>query len=210
MSIKSALWDKIRRSISQGQLDKAAEALKQAARRHPDLYDVVVVIDGRRQEFQRQRAAGLLDPREEARQHARLSADLLDVTQQLQQREAALGREKTRLWLTALLVLLLLCGGGYWYWQQPDAELQAYRQTLDANTVPACAHYLEQYPTGKYQLEIQQKVLDLNRQLDRYLKSARIMQQSGEPEKALEFAQKALEIHPDHPEARQLVNQFSK
>lgn len=208
MSIKSALWDKIRRSISQGQLDKAAEALKQAARRHPDLYDVVVVIDGRRQEFQRQRAAGLLDPREEARQHARLSADLLDVTQQLQQRANA-PRPWPLRWLAATL-LVLLCGGGYWYWQQPDAELQAYRQTLDANTVPACAHYLEQYPTGKYQVEIQQKVLDLNRQLDRYLKSARIMQQSGEPEKALEFAQKALEIHPDQPEARQLVNQFSK
>ena len=208
MSIKSALWDKIRRSISQGQLDKATEALKQAARRHPDLYDVVVVIDGRRQEFQRQRAAGLLDPREEARQHARLSADLLDVTQQLQQRANA-PRPWPLRWLAATL-LVLLCGGGYWYWQQPDAELKAYRQTLDANTVPACAHYLEQYPTGKYQLEIQQKVLDLNRQLDRYLQSARVMQQSGEPEKALEFAQKALEIHPDHPEARQLVNQFSK
>ncbi len=208
MSIKSATWEKIRQYISRGQLDQATEAIKKEARRHPDLYDVVVVIDGRRQEFQRQRAAGLLDSREEARLHARLSADLLDVTQQLQQRETP--PRPRRLRLLAAVLLVLLSGGGYWYLQKSGAELQAYRQTLDANTVPACTHFLEQYPDGKYQVEIQQKALDLNRQLDRCLQSARVMQQSGEPEKALEFAQKALEIHPDHPEARQLVNQFSK
>lgn len=208
MSVKSATWEKIRQHISRGQLDQATEALKKEARRHPDLFDVVVVIDGRRQAFQRQRAAGLLDPGEETRQHARLSADLLDLTQQLERRETP---PRPLRWLAAaLLALVLLGAGAFWYWQRAGAESEAYRQTLEANTIPACAHFLENYPAGKHQAEIQQKASELNQQLEHCLQSARVMRQSGEPEKALEFARKALELYPEHPEARQLFTDLSK